>query len=56
MKRDSRKVHYEGLRDWYSSLNSNWMVKSKEMKRAGHVARAEKIKKTYTGVSWENMK
>ena len=45
MKEDSRKMHSEGLRDWYSSLNSNWMVKSKGTKGAGPVARAGKINK-----------
>jgi len=44
MKRDWRKMHSEGIRDWYSSLNGNLMVKSKGMERAGHVARAGKIK------------
>jgi len=45
MKGDWRKTHSEGIRDWYSSLNGNWMVKSKGTERAGHVARAGKIKK-----------
>ena len=43
-ERDSRKMHSEGLRDWYSTLNSKWMVKSKGMKGAGHVARKVEAK------------
>jgi hypothetical protein len=51
MKGDSRKMHSEGLRDRYSSLNSNWMVKSKGRKGTGHVARPGKIKKHIQGFS-----
>jgi hypothetical protein len=37
-------MHAEGLRDWKSSLNSNWLVKSNGKIGAGHAARAGKIK------------
>ena len=34
-----RKVHYEELSDLYSLPNIVWVVKSRRMKWAGHVAR-----------------
>jgi len=34
-----RKLHNEELNDLYSSLNIVWVIKSRRMRWAGHVAR-----------------
>ena len=33
-----RRLHNEGLNDLYSSPNIVWVIKSRIMRRAGHVA------------------
>jgi hypothetical protein len=39
VKGEWRKLHYEELRDLYSSLSIIRIIKSRRMKWAGHVAR-----------------
>jgi len=36
-----RKLHNEGLNDLYCSPNIAWVIKSRRMRRTGHVARME---------------
>ena len=36
---DWRRLHNEELNDLYSSLNIVWVIKSRRMRWAGHVAR-----------------
>jgi len=39
--REWRKLHNEGLNDLYCSPNIVWVMKSRRMRWAGHVARME---------------
>ena len=42
-----RKLHNEELNDLYYSPNIVWVIKSKRMRWAGHVARIEEIRCAY---------
>jgi len=48
-----RKLHNEELNDLYCSPNIAWVVKSRRMRWAGHVARMGRGE-AYTGFWWEN--
>ena len=48
VKGEWRKLHNEELRDLYSLPNTVWVVKSRRMRWAGHVARMEEGR----GVHW----
>jgi hypothetical protein len=41
------KVHYEELHNSYSSPNTVRMIKSRTMRRAGHVAHTGEMRKAY---------
>ena len=43
-----RKLHNEELNDLYSSPNIIWVIKSRKMKWAGHVARLGERRSVYT--------
>jgi hypothetical protein len=42
-----RKLHNEELNDMYSSPNTVWVIKSRKMRWAGHVARTGKRRGVY---------
>jgi hypothetical protein len=46
-----RKQHNEVLNDLYSSPSIVWVIKSRRMRLAGHVARMG-VREAYSGVSW----
>jgi len=50
-----RKLHNEELSDLYSLPNIVWVIKSRRMRLAGHVARMG-IGEAYTGFWWANLK
>ena len=50
-----RKLHNEELNDLYSSPNIVWVIKSRRMRWAGHVARMGKGD-MYTGFWWGNLR
>ena len=50
-----RELHNEELNDLYSSLNIVWVIKSRRMRWAGHVARMGRGE-AYTGVWWGNLR
>jgi hypothetical protein len=50
-----RKVHYEELNDLYSSLNIIWVIKTRIMRWAGHVARLGRAG-VCTGFWWGNLR
>jgi len=45
-----RKLHNEELNDQYSSPNIFWVLKSRKMKLAGHVARTGEQRGVYRGL------
>jgi len=49
--REWRKLHNEELNDLYSTPNIVWVIKSRRMRWAGHVARMG-IGEAYTGFWW----
>jgi len=49
-----RKLHNEELHDLSSSPNIIWLIKSRRMSWAGHVARMEG--RRHTGVWWGNVR
>ena len=60
LKRDKvtgewRKLHNEELNDLYCSPNIAWVVKSRRMRWAGHVARMGRGE-AYTGYWWGNLR
>jgi hypothetical protein len=52
---ECRKLHNEKLNDQYSSPNILWVIKSRRMRWAEHVARIEKGE-ACTGFWWGNLK
>ena len=48
-----RRLHNEELNDLYSSPNNEWMIKSRRMRWAGHVARMGE-ERGCTGSWWGN--
>jgi hypothetical protein len=52
---ERRKLHNEELHDLYSSSNIIRIIKSRNMRLAGHVARMGRIGKRI-GYWWENQK
>ena len=50
-----RKLHNEELNDLYSSPNIVWVIKSRRMRWAGHVARMGR-EEAYTGFWWGNLR
>ena len=42
-----RRLHNEELNDLYSSSNNVWMIKSRRMRWAGHVARMDEERGVY---------
>ena len=55
LTREWRKLHNEQLNDLYCSPNIVLVIKSRRMRRAGHVARMERVE-TYTGFWWGSLK
>ena len=49
-----RKLHIEELNDLYSSLNISRVIKSRRMRRAGHVARMGRVE-VYKEFWWGNL-
>jgi len=45
--REWRKLHNEEINDLYSSPNRVWVIKSRRMRRAGHVARLGETRGVY---------
>jgi len=39
-----RRLHNEGLHNWYASLNVIRVIKSRRMRWAGHVTRMEEMR------------
>jgi hypothetical protein len=52
---DWRKIHNEELNNLYSPLNIIRVIKSRRMRREGHVARMGRGE-VYTGFWWENLR
>ena len=50
-----RKLHNEKLNDLYFSLNIVWVIKSRKVRWAGHVARMGRGE-AYTGFWWGNLR
>jgi len=50
-----RKLHNEEINDLYCSLNIVRVIKSRRMKRAGHVARMRRGE-AYIGLWWGNLR
>jgi uncharacterized membrane protein YhaH (DUF805 family) len=42
-----RRLHNEGLHNWYASLNVIRVIKSRRMRWAGHVTRMEEMRYAY---------
>ena len=51
-----RKLHNEELNDLYSSPNIVWVIKSRRMRWAGHVARMEEGREMCTRFWWGNLR
>jgi hypothetical protein len=51
-----RKLHNEELNNLYSSTNIVQVIKSRRMRRVGHVARMGEGRGVYTGVWWGNLR
>jgi len=49
-----KKLHNEELTDLYSSPNNVRVIKSRQMRWAGHVARMGR-REVYIGFWWENL-
>jgi hypothetical protein len=43
----SRRLHNEVLHNLYASLNIIWVIKSRRMRSAGHVARMGEVRSVY---------
>jgi len=54
--REWRKLHNVELNDLYCSLNIIWVIQSRRMRLAGHVARMGWRVEVYTGFWWENLR
>ena len=52
---ESRKLHNEEVHDPYSSPNVVWVIKSRKMRCAGHVACIGVDGELYTGFWWGNL-
>jgi len=50
------KLHNEELNDLYSSPNIVWVVKSRRMRRVGHVARMGERRGVYRVFWWGNLR
>jgi hypothetical protein len=50
-----RRLHNEELNDFYSSPNIIWVIKSRRMRWAGHVARMVK-REVHTGFWWGDLR
>jgi hypothetical protein len=50
-----RKLHNEELHDLYSSPNIVWVIKSRRMRWAGHVARMGR-RESWVGFWWGNLR
>ena len=48
-----RKLLYEGLNDLYCSTNIVWVMKSRRMRWAGHVARMGERRVVYRVLVWK---
>jgi len=55
MRGEWRKLHNEELNDFYSSVNIIWVIKTRTMSWAGHVARVG-LGELNTGFWWGNLK
>ena len=53
--REWRKLHNEELSDLYCSPNIVWVIKSRRMRWAGHIARMGRGE-VYTGFWWGNLR
>jgi hypothetical protein len=53
-KRDDVTEEWRRLSDLYSSPNIIWVIKSRRMRWAGHVART--VREVNTGFWWENLR
>jgi len=53
--REWRKLHNEELSDLYCSPNIVWVIKSRRMRWAGHIARMGE-RRGYTGFWWGNLR
>jgi hypothetical protein len=49
--REWRKLNNEVLNDLYSSPSIVWVIRSRRMRWAGHVARM-RVREAYSGFSW----
>jgi len=49
-----RRLHNEELHDTFSSLNNFWVIRSRKMRWAGHVARMRG--EEHTGLWWGNLR
>jgi hypothetical protein len=50
-----RRLHNEELNDLYSSPNVVWVIKSRRMRRAGHVAHMGR-EEMHTGFWWGDLR